>query len=80
MRLSLDRIARPFVVLSERYYPDPFVFAIALTALTLLGAVVNVERSKLVLNVPLPPVIPTAASDAIPAVPVNTPLAWPRLY
>ena len=34
MRLSLDRIARPFVVFSERYYPDPFVFAIALTAIT----------------------------------------------
>ncbi|MCA9505806.1 MAG: short-chain fatty acid transporter [Spirochaetaceae bacterium] len=32
MRLDLDRLARPFVVLSERYYPDPFVFAIALTA------------------------------------------------
>ncbi len=34
MRLSLDRIARPFVVFSERYYPDPFVFAIALTAIS----------------------------------------------
>ncbi len=33
MALSLDRIARPFVVLSERFYPDPFVFAIVLTAL-----------------------------------------------
>ena len=33
MRLSLDRVAQPFVVLSERFYPDPFVFAIALTAL-----------------------------------------------
>lgn len=39
MRLSLERIAHPFVVFSERYYPDPFVFAIALTALT-LGMVV----------------------------------------
>jgi short-chain fatty acids transporter len=34
MGVSLDRLARPFVVLSERYYPDPFVFAIALTAIT----------------------------------------------
>lgn len=34
MRFSLDRIARPFVVFSERFYPDPFVFAIALTAIT----------------------------------------------
>lgn len=34
MRLTLDQIARPFVVFSERYYPDPFVFAIALTAVT----------------------------------------------
>lgn len=34
MRLSLERIAQPFVVFSERFYPDPFVFAIALTALT----------------------------------------------
>ena len=33
MRISLDRIARPLVVLSERFYPDPFVFAIVLTAL-----------------------------------------------
>ncbi len=34
MPLSLDRIAKPFVTFSERYYPDPFVFAIALTGLT----------------------------------------------
>ncbi|MEM7411379.1 MAG: TIGR00366 family protein [Myxococcota bacterium] len=34
MSLSLDRLARPFVTFSERYYPDPFVFAIGLTALT----------------------------------------------
>ncbi len=40
MRLSLDRVARPFVVFSERYYPDPFVFAIVLTAVTLVLAVV----------------------------------------
>jgi short-chain fatty acids transporter len=35
MRLSLDRVARPFVFLSERFYPDPFVFAIGLTFVTL---------------------------------------------
>lgn len=34
MRISLDRIAYPFVVFSERFYPDPFVFAIGLTGLT----------------------------------------------
>ena len=33
MRFSLDRIARHLVVFFERFYPDPFVFAIALTAL-----------------------------------------------
>ena len=40
MRVSLDRIARPFVVFSERYYPDPFVFAIVLTGLTVGLAIV----------------------------------------
>ncbi len=35
MRLSLDRLARPFVAFSERYYPDPFVFAIGLSFFTL---------------------------------------------
>ena len=40
MRLSLDRIAQPFVVFSERYYPDPFVFAIGLTFVTFAMAVV----------------------------------------
>ena len=40
MRLRLDRIARPFVAFSERYYPDPFVFAIALTGVTFGMAVV----------------------------------------
>ena len=39
MGLSLDRLARPFVVFSERFYPDPFVFAIVLTGLTLLLAI-----------------------------------------
>ncbi|MFK7898210.1 MAG: short-chain fatty acid transporter [Myxococcota bacterium] len=33
MRLSLDRVAHPFVVLAERFYPDPFVFAIVLTGM-----------------------------------------------
>ena len=40
MRLSLDRIARPFVAFSERYYPDPFVFAIGLTGVTFAMAVI----------------------------------------
>ena len=39
MPVGLDRVARPFVVFSERYYPDPFVFAITLTALTFAMAV-----------------------------------------
>jgi len=34
MRFPLDRIAQPFVAFSGRFYPDPFVFAIALTAIT----------------------------------------------
>ena len=37
---ALKRIARPFVIFVERYYPDPFVFVIALTAVTLIAAVV----------------------------------------
>ena len=40
MRLNLDLIARPFVSFSERYYPDPFVFAIGLTGVTFMMAVV----------------------------------------
>ena len=40
MRLNLDLIARPFVSFSERYYPDPFVFAIGLTGVTFIMAVV----------------------------------------
>jgi short subunit fatty acids transporter len=36
----LDRIAQSFVVFCERYCPDPFVFAISLTALTFALAVV----------------------------------------
>ena len=39
MRLRLDRIAGPFVAFSERYYPDPFVFAIGLTFVTFAMAV-----------------------------------------
>lgn len=39
MRLRLDRIAGPFVAFSERYYPDPFVFAIGLTFTTFAMAV-----------------------------------------
>lgn len=39
MRLSLDRIAGPFVAFSQRYYPDPFVFAIGLTFVTFVMAV-----------------------------------------
>ena len=29
-------LARPFVVFVERYYPDPFVFVVLLSALTFL--------------------------------------------
>ncbi|MCR9096111.1 MAG: hypothetical protein NXI30_17945 [bacterium] len=35
MNLPLDRLARPFVVLAERFRPDPFVFAIVLSFATL---------------------------------------------
>lgn len=50
MSFSLDRFARPFVSFSERYYPDPFVFAIALTAIT-FGLAVGIT--------------PTTASEAL---------------
>ncbi len=39
MRLSPDRLARPFVAFVERFYPDAFVFAILLTGLTFLLAI-----------------------------------------
>jgi len=45
MRFSLDRIAQPFVLFSERFYPDPFVFAIALTAITFAMAVFGTPTS-----------------------------------
>jgi short-chain fatty acids transporter len=50
MRPRLDRIAQPFVAFSERFYPDPFVFAIALTGVTFGMAVA---------------VTPTTASEAL---------------
>ncbi len=34
----LNRVASPFVVFVERYYPDPFVFVIALTLVTFVVA------------------------------------------
>jgi short-chain fatty acids transporter len=39
MRLSPERLARPFVVFVERFYPDAFVFAILLTGLTFALAI-----------------------------------------
>jgi short-chain fatty acids transporter len=39
MRLSLDRLAQPFVHFSERFYPDSFVFAILLTVFTFAMAI-----------------------------------------
>ena len=36
---ALKRIAKPFVVFVERFYPDPFVFVIVLTGVTLAAAV-----------------------------------------
>ncbi len=45
MRFSLDRIAQPFVAVSERFYPDPFVFAIVLTAITFAVAVLATPTS-----------------------------------
>ena len=35
---ALKQIARPFVIFVERYYPDPFVFVIALTMVTFVAA------------------------------------------
>ncbi len=45
MRFSLNRIAQSFVIISERFYPDPFVFAIALTASTFAMAIVATPTS-----------------------------------
>jgi short-chain fatty acids transporter len=39
MRLSPERLARPFVVFVERFYPDAFVFAILLTGLSFALAI-----------------------------------------
>ncbi len=39
MRLSAERLARPFVIFVERFYPDPFVFAILLTGVTFALAI-----------------------------------------
>jgi short-chain fatty acids transporter len=41
----LKRTARPFVIFVERYYPDPFVFVIALTGVTLVAAVLLTDSS-----------------------------------
>jgi short-chain fatty acids transporter len=38
MPLSTERLARPFVIFVERFYPDAFVFAILLTGLTFVLA------------------------------------------
>ena len=38
-------IVRPFVILVERYYPDPFVFAIILTFLTVILSVTLTDTS-----------------------------------
>ena len=47
MALSLERVSRPFVVLAERFYPDPFVFAIVLSLMTLGLAVAVTPASPL---------------------------------
>ena len=39
MRPIFDRLARPFVVFVERFYPDAFVFAIVLTLVTFALAI-----------------------------------------
>jgi short-chain fatty acids transporter len=39
MRITPERVARPFVVFVERFYPDAFVFAILLTGVTFALAV-----------------------------------------
>ena len=43
--ISLQSLAKPFVAFVERYYPDPFVFAILLTFLTLLLALLLTDAS-----------------------------------
>ena len=44
MRLT-QLIVRPFVILVERYYPDPFVFAILLTFLTIILSLTMTDTS-----------------------------------
>ena len=41
----LKRIAKPFLNFVEHYYPDPFVFVIVLTAVTLVAAVALTDSS-----------------------------------
>lgn len=45
MRLTADRLARPFVVFVDRFYPDAFVFALLLTGVTFAMAVVLTPTS-----------------------------------
>ena len=45
--VSMESLARPFVVLVGRWYPDAYVFAIALTLLTFLLAVLLTETGPL---------------------------------
>jgi short-chain fatty acids transporter len=41
----LFRLARPFILLVERFYPDPFVFVIALTFVAFAGALFFTEAT-----------------------------------
>ena len=41
----LRRLAEPFIVFVERFYPDPFVFVIVLTLVTLVAAVLCTPTS-----------------------------------
>ncbi|WP_338518046.1 short-chain fatty acid transporter [Alteromonas gracilis] len=41
----LNRASKPFVKLVERYLPDPFIFVLILTLVTLAAAVINEQQS-----------------------------------
>ena len=60
-----DRMARPFIAFVERYYPDPFVFAILLSLLGFLCAVLYTN---------------TGPAEAAMAWATCSSFFWPRLF
>ena len=46
----LNKAAQPFVALVEKYYPDPFVFVIALTFVTFAAALLLTSAGPITEN------------------------------